>query len=151
MRLGTPIVDQEEISARATEFAAIPAADRFPHELTVSIADLAVANQDPWTCDMQNGTPIPCTNVGLFRVGPWTYNEIPANLPFTYTFVNTSDITTHVSSPELGIDVALPAGEQVTVEVDADPGNYEIVFTQGDATSSWTFDFQPEDGQFSMG
>ena len=44
-----------------------------------------------------------------------------------------------------------PAGEQVAVEVDADPGSYTIEFTQGDTTSSWIFEFEPEDGQFSMG
>ena len=84
-------------------------------------------------------------------MGPWAYNEIPANLPFTFTFVNTSEAPTHISSPELGIAVVLPGGEQVGVEVEADPGMYTIEFTQGDATSSWTFDFQPEDGRFSMG
>jgi hypothetical protein len=148
---GTPIVDQEEISARATEYAATPAADRFPHELTVSVADLALANQDPWTCDVKDGTPIPCTSNGLFLMGPWAYNEIPANLPFTFTFMNTSEAPTHISSPELGIDVELPAGEQVAVEVDAGPGSYEVVFTQGDATSTWTFEFVTENNEYSMG
>jgi hypothetical protein len=148
---GTPIVDQEEISANATEFAATPAADRFPLQLTISVADLAVANQDPWICDVQNGTPIPCTSGGLFRVGPWAYNELPANLPFTFTFVNTSDISTQIVSPALGIDVEVPTGEQVAVEVEADPGSYEVVFTQGDATSTWTFQFEPADGNYTMG
>ncbi len=149
--LGTPIIDQEEISARATEYAATPAASRFPHELTVSVADIGAANVNPWICDVQDGTPVPCSTGGLFRIGPWAYNELPANLPFTFTFVNTSEFSTHIVSPELGIDVAIPAGQQVEVEVEADPGMYRIEFTQGDATSSWTFDFQPADGRFSMG
>jgi hypothetical protein len=148
---GTPIVDQAEISARATEFAATPVADRFPHELTVSVADLAVANQDPWICSEENGTPVPCTNAGLFRVGPWAYNELPANLPFTFTFVNTSETATQISSPELLIDVEVPAGEQVAIQVDADPGSYDVEFTQGDASSTWAFQFEPEDGKYSMG
>lgn len=148
---GTPIVDQEEISARATEYASTPVTARFPHELTVSIGDVAAANVDPWICDVQDGTPIPCPSGGLFRVGPWVYNEIPANLPFTFTFVNTSVVSTHISSPALGIDTELSGGQQVDVEVDADPGSYVIVFTQGDATSTWTFQFEPEDGHFSMG
>ncbi len=149
--LGTPIVDQEEVSARATEYAATPVTDRFPPELTVSVADLARANETPTTCDFENGTPVPCGNSGLFRIGPWAYNEIPANTPFSFTFVNTSDVATHIVSPELGIDVEVPAGQQVDVEVNADPGDYDIVFTQGDATSSWTFVFEPGDGRFSMG
>ena len=148
---GTPIVDQTEIAARATESAATPAAGRFPHELTVSVADLALANQKPQICDVQDGTPVPCTSGGLFRVGPWFYNEIPADLPFTFTFVNTSDISTHIVSPELAIDVEVPAGQQVDVEVDAAPGDYEVVFTQGDATSNLIFTFEPEDGNFSQG
>ena len=45
----------------------------------------------------------------------------------------------------------LPAGEQVAVEVEADPGSYTIEFTQGVVTSSGTFQFEPQDGQFSMG
>ncbi len=148
---GTPVVDQEEISARATEYASTPVTDRYPQELTVSVADIAAANVDPWICDMQDGTPVPCSNGGLQRFGPWTYNELPANLPFTFTFVNTSDVATHITSPELAIDVDVPAGQQVEVEVEAGPGMYTIEFAQGDATSSWTFDFQPEDGRFSMG
>jgi hypothetical protein len=51
----------------------------------------------------------------------------------------------------LGIDVEVPAGHQVDAEVNADPGNYDIVFTQGDATSSYAFTFEPTDGRFSMG
>jgi hypothetical protein len=125
--------------------------DRFPPELTVSVADLARANETPTTCDFENGTPVPCGNSGLFRIGPWAYNEIPANTPFSFTFVNTSDVATHIVSPELGIDVEVPAGQQVDVEVNADPGDYDVVFTQGDATSSWTFVFEPGDGRFSMG
>jgi hypothetical protein len=148
---GTPIIDEAEFSARATEFAATPVADRFPHALTISVADLAAANEDPWICDVQNGTPIPCSSGGLHRLGPWAYNELPANLPFTFTFVNTSDVSTHISSPELAIDVEVPAGKQVEIEVNADPGSYDVVFTQGDATSSWTLQFEPEDGRFSMG
>ncbi len=58
----------------------------------MSIADVAAANVDPWNCDFQNGTPIPCTSGGLQPLGPWGYNELPANLPFTFTFVNTSDV-----------------------------------------------------------
>lgn len=149
--LGTPIVDQEEISARATEYAATPAADRFPHEQTIRVADIAAANVDPSICDVQAGTPVPCTTGGLQGLGPWGYNELPANLPFTFTFVNTSDVATHIVSSELAIDVEVPAGQQMSVEVDADSGMYEIVFTQGDATSSWTFQFEPQDGQFTMG
>lgn len=128
-----------------------PDADGFPHELTISIADLAVANTHPPICGEQDGTPIPCAPGGLLRIGPWAYNELPANLPFTFTFVNTSDVSTHIVSPELAIDVELPAGQQVTVDVDADPGDYDVVFTQGDATSTWTFTFEPQDGRFSMG
>lgn len=148
---GTPIVDQEAISARATEYAATPATSRFPHQLTISIADLATANANPHPCDFRDGTPIPCSNGGLSRPGPWAYNEIPANLPFTFTFVNTSDISTHIVSSDLAIDVELLADQQVTIEVDAVPGDYTIEFTQGDATSSWTFQFEPENGRFSMG
>lgn len=148
---GTPIVDQEEISARATEYASTPAADRFPHEQTIRVADIAAANVDPFICDVQNGTAVPCSTGGLQGLGPWGYNEIPANLPFTFTFVNTNDVATHIVSPELGIDVEVPAGQQMSVEVDADPGLYEIVFTQGEATSRWTFQFEPEGGRFSMG
>ena len=148
---GTPIVDQEEISARATEYAATPVTDRFPTELTVSVADIADANENPNICDVREGTPVVCSTGGLQKLGPWWYNEIPANLPFTFTFVNTSEVSTHIVSPELAIDVEVPAGQQVDVEVDADPGMYDIVFTQGDATSTWTFDFQPEGGRFSMG
>ena len=149
--LGTPIVDQEEISARATEYAATPVTDRFPPELTVSVADLARGDENPYTCDFQNGTPFPCGNNGLFRIGPWAYNEIPANTPFSFTFVNTSELSTRIVSPELGIDVEVPAGQQVDVEVNAASGTYDIVFTQGDATSSWTYAFEPVDGRFSMG
>lgn len=148
---GTPIVDQAEIAANATEYAATPVTDRFPAELTVSVADFAAANIDPWICGVQASTPIPCTNGGLHRIGPWAYNEIPANIPFTFTFVNTSDLSTHIVSPELAIDVEVPAGQQVEIEVNADPGTYDVVFTQGDATSSWAFQFEPEDGRFSMG
>lgn len=148
---GTPIVDQAEISARATEHAATPVTNRFPSELTVSVADIAAANVNPWICDMQNGTPVPCSTGGLQRLGPWAYNEIPANTPFTFTFVNTSEFSTHITSPELAIDVEVPAGQQVDVEVDADPGMYTIEFTQGDATSIWTYQFEPIDGRFSMG
>lgn len=125
--------------------------DRFPQELTVSVADIAEANVDPWICDEQDGTPVPCSTGGLQRLGPWVYNEIPADLPFAFTFVNTSEFSTHIVSPELGIDAEVPGGEQITVEVEADPGMYTIEFTQGDATSSWTFQFEPEDGRFSMG
>lgn len=148
---GTPIVDQAEISARATEYAATPAAHRFPHELTVSVADLADANANPYVCDVQNGTPITCSTGGLQPLGPWNYNEIPANIPFTFTFVNTSDVSTHIVSPALAIDIEVPAGQQVDVEVDADPGSYTVEFTQGDTTSSWTWQFEPSDGQFRMG
>ncbi len=152
---GTPIVLEPVEVGEGTPGAGardgILPVDRFPHELTVSVADLSVANENPPTCDVQDGTPVPCTSAGIFKVGPWAYNEIPANTPFTYTFVNTSGTATHISSPELGIDVELPAGEQVAVEVEADPGSYAIEFTQGDVTSSWTFDFVSEDSQFSMG
>jgi hypothetical protein len=143
---GTPIFEFDD-----DDSTPIPAIERFPNELTVSVADLALANQDPFTCDFKDGTPIPCTSGGLFRVGPWAYNEIPANLPFTFTFVNTSETTTQISSPELGIAVELPGGEQVSVEVDAGPGTYDIDFIQGDATSNWTFEFVTEDDEYSMG
>ncbi|HET9660332.1 MAG TPA: cupredoxin domain-containing protein, partial [Thermomicrobiales bacterium] len=150
--LGTPIVDQEEISARATEYASTPVTDRFPLELTVSITDIASASESSTFCAVAGGTPIPCTvDASISFIGPWGYNEIPADIPFTFTFVNASDRATHITSPELAIDVEVPAGQQVDVEVDADPGNYEIVFTQGDATSTWTFTFEPKDGRFSMG
>jgi len=148
---GTPIVDQAAVSARATEWAATPAADRFPHELTISVSDLAAANANPYVCDFQNGTPIPCSTGGLHPMGPWNYNEIPANIPFTFTFVNTSDVATRIASSALAIDVEVPAGQQMSIEVDADPGRYEIVFTQSDAVSSWSFQFEPENGRFSMG
>ena len=117
----------------------------------MSIADLAIAYRDPWICGSQDGTRVPCSNGGLFRLGPWAYNEFPANMPFTFTLLNTSDVTTHIVSPELAIDVEVPAGQQVDVEVNADPGSHDVVFTQGDATSSWTFQFEPEDGRYSMG
>ena len=65
--------------------------------------------------------------------------------------MNTSDISTHIVSSDLAIDVELLADQQVTIEVDAVPGDYTIEFTQGNATSSWTFQFEPEDGRFSMG
>lgn len=149
---GTPIVDQEEISARATEYAATPVADRYPHQLTVSVADIAEAQtQESYTCAVHDETPVLCVGTGLSRVGPWGYNEIPANMPFTYTFVNTSTVDTQITSPELGIDVSVPAGQQVDIEVNANPGDYDVVFTQGDATSTWTFTFEPKDGQFTMG
>lgn len=45
----------------------------------------------------------------------------------------------------------LPAGEKVEIEVTEEPGTYEIVFAQGEAVSSYTFVFEPEDGQFTMG
>jgi hypothetical protein len=148
---GTPIVEKPVEVGEGTASGAPVDLSQFPHELTVSVADLAVANENPWTCDMQNGTPIPCTSMGIQRMGPWAYNEVPANTPFTLTFVNTSDVATHISSPALGIDSELPAGQQVDIEVEADPGSYDIVFTQGDATSTWTFQFEPEDGRYSMG
>ncbi len=149
--LGTPIVDQEGMSARATEYAATPVTDRFPPELTVSVADIASANVHPYICDVQDGTPVPCSTGGLQGLGPWAYNEIPANLPFTFTFVNTSEFSTHITSPALAIDVEVPAGQQVDIEVNADPGMYTIEFAQGDATSSWTYQFEPLGGRFSMG
>ena len=80
--LGTPIVDQEEVSARATEYAATPVTDRFPPELTVSVADLAVSNENPPICNVQDGTPVPCTSAGIFRVGPWAttrFRPIPVH------------------------------------------------------------------------
>jgi hypothetical protein len=149
---GTPIIAEPVSVDEGTPGATDPSLiDRYPHELTVSVADLARANETPFTCDFQNGTPVPCGNSGLFRIGPWVYNELPANVPFTFTFVNTSEVATHITSPELEIDGDIPAGQQVTFEVEADPGNYDIVFTQGDATSTWTFDFQPAGGSFTMG
>lgn len=143
---GTPIA-----IAEISDVAPIPPVDRFPHQLTMSIADLEVANQDPWTCDFEAGTPVPCRSMGLSRLGPWGPNELPGEIPFTFTFVNTSAVATHIVSPELGVNVELPAGEQVEIEVNAEPGTYEIVFSQGDATSIWSFDFEPEDSLFTMG
>ena len=55
------------------------------------------------------------------------------------------------SPPELAIDVEVPTGQQVDIEVNADPGNYDIVFTQGDATSSWTFTFESETAASAWG
>lgn len=143
---GTPIA-----VADLTDVTPVPPVERFPHELTMSIADLAVANQVLWTCDVQDGTPIPCTGAGLLKMGPWGPNELPADIPFTLTFVNTSEETTHIVSPGLSIDVELPAGEKVEIEVNQEPGSYDIIFAQGDSTSTWTFQFEPEDGTFTMG
>ncbi len=143
---GTPIA-----VADFSDVTPVPPTERYPHELTMSIADLAVANEFGFTCDVQDGTPIPCTNMGLMRIGPWAPNELPADIPFTITFVNTSEVATHIVSPAMDIDIELPAGEKVEIEVNEAPGTYEIVFAQGEAVSSQTFVFEPEDGRFSLG
>ena len=149
---GTPIIALPNVTAEGTPGATEPSfIDQFPHALTVSIGDLAVANANPWTCDEQNGTPIPCDGMGLTLLGPWAPNELPANVLFTYTFVNTSDVSTHIASPELGIDVDVPAGQQVDIDVDAEAGPYDIVFTQGAETSTRTWLFEPAGGHFTMG
>ncbi|MBX3069434.1 MAG: hypothetical protein KF883_02900 [Thermomicrobiales bacterium] len=153
-RMTDPQIDAEGTPIASLDFSdvtPVPAVERFPHELTMAIADLTVANQFGLVCDFQDGTPVPCTDAGLWRIGPWAPNELPASIPFTVTFVNTSDVATHIVSPALSIDVELPAGERVELEVNAEPGSYEILFAQGDSTSTWTFQFEPEDGRFSMG
>ena len=74
---GTPIVDQEISPARATEFSATPAADRFPHELTVSVADLACETGSV-TCDVRDGTPSSLHEQRVFR---WVHGRTTRSLP----------------------------------------------------------------------
>ena len=147
------IIDEAEFAAQATEYAATPVTDRYPHQLTLSVDDLAASFESRPTCDVNTaGTPVPCDFWGIFNSGPWWYNELPANLPFTLTFINTSSVTTHISSPELGFDVELAGNQQVDIDVDADPGKYAVDFVQGDLTSTWTLEFEPVDGgRFSIG
>lgn len=88
------------------------------------------------------------------RLGPYWYNEFPANTDFTVVFHNTSSEVRRVVVPALGIQVQVESGESIPIILNADPGSYLFqIFerSENEPLDGGVFYFVDPNGRFSMG
>lgn len=112
-----------------------------PLAVTYVLFDVATAGTPPALlanyssiCDqIPGGEDIDCgwlTN----RLGPWWYNEYPANTDFTFLISNVSSENRRFEVGTLGISIEIAGNSTVPVVINAAPGEYLFTIYPGSST-----------------